>query len=77
MSENQRTVLAECIAEEGRIYSQRVIASDQEWREKLEAEGVTFIDVDREPVRAACEAVYTRFPEWSEGLYERIQRELN
>ncbi len=77
MSENQRTILAECIAEEGRIYSQRVIASDQEWREKLEAEGVTFIDVDREPFRAACEAVYTRFPEWSEGLYERIQRELN
>lgn len=77
MSENQRTILAECIAEEGKIYSERVIASDQEWREKLEAEGVTFIDVDREPFRAACEAVYTKFPEWSDGLYERIKNELN
>lgn len=73
MSENQQKILEECIAEEGRIYSEGVIASEQDWREKLEAEGVTFTDVDRAPFKEECASVYTKFPEWSDGLYERIQ----
>lgn len=77
MSDNQRAVLEECVAEEGKIYSERVINDEQSWREKLEAEGVTFADVDREPFREACEAVYTKFPEWSDGLYEKVKAELN
>ncbi len=77
MSENQQAVLTECVAEEGKIYSERVITDEQEWRKKLEAEGVTFIDVDREPFRTACEAVYTKFPEWSDGLYDKVKGEMN
>lgn len=76
MSENQKKILEECIAEEGKVYSEGVIASEQEWREKLEAEGVTFTDVDRAPFKEACASVYSKFPEWSDGLYERIQETL-
>lgn len=76
MSENQQNILAECIEEEGKIYSEGVIASEQEWREKLEAEGVTFTDVDRAPFKDACTSVYTKFPEWSDGLYERVAEEM-
>lgn len=76
MSENQQEILTECIDEVGKRYSQGVIASEQEWRDKLEEAGVTFIDVDRTPFKEACATVYTKFPEWTEGLYDRIQGEM-
>lgn len=73
MSENQQNILMECIEEEGTIYSEGVIAAEQSWREKLETEGVTFIDVDRAPFKETCASVYTTaFPEWSDGLYETV-----
>lgn len=76
MSENQQNILMECIEEQGRIYSEGVVASEQEWREKLEAEGVVFTDVDRAPFKEACASVYTKFPEWTDGLYDRILSEM-
>lgn len=73
LSENQQNILEECIAEQGKIYSEGVIASEQEWRAKLEEDGVTFIEVDRTPFKEACASVYTdAFPEWSDGLYETV-----
>lgn len=72
MSASQQSVLEECIKEVGMTYSENVIASEQEWREKLESEGVVFTDVDREPFREASASVYTKFPEWSDGLYDTI-----
>ena len=73
MTEEQQTALTECIEEEGKIYSENVLGSEQEYREKLEAEGVTFIDVDRAPFQELCQSVYTKFPEWSDGLLETVQ----
>lgn len=72
MSQNQQQILMECIEEEGKIYSQSVMDSEQEWRAKLEEEGVVFTEVDREPFKEATAAVYTKFPEWSDGLYETV-----
>jgi len=34
------------------------------------------IEVDTAPFQALTAPVYSQFPEWSEGLYERIQAEL-
>lgn len=76
MSADQQAVLQECVDEIGTSYSEGVIASEQEWREKLEAEGVTFTDVDRAPFKDACASVYTKFPEWTDGLYDRILEEM-
>lgn len=76
MSENQQNILAECIDEVGKNYSEGVIASEKEWREKLESEGVVFTDVDREPFKEACVKVYDMFPEWSDGLYETVQEAM-
>ena len=73
LSEEQQTVLTECIEEQGKIYSEDVLGSEQEYREKLEAEGVTFIDVDRAPFQEMCQSVYSKFPEWSDGLLETVQ----
>lgn len=44
--------------------------------EKMKEAGVEVIEVDRAPFKALAEKVYTQFPEWSPGLYEKIQAEL-
>lgn len=41
--------------------------------EELTAEGITFVQADQEAYREATEEFYTLFPEWSEGLYERVR----
>ena len=76
MSAGQQAVMEECIKEVGESYSNSVIASEKDWRAKLEAEGVVFTDVDREPFKEACASVYSKFPEWSEGLYETIEASM-
>ncbi len=45
--------------------------------EKMKEAGVEIIDVDRAPFKALAEKVYTQFPEWSPGLYDKIKAELN
>ena len=76
MSAGQQAVMEECIKEVGESYSNSVIASEKDWRAKLEAEGVVFTDVDREPFKEACAGVYSKFPEWSDGLYETIEASM-
>lgn len=73
LSENQQTILAEEIHKEGAKYSQSVLASETGWREKLEAKGVTFYDVDTDAFAKKTESVYTKFPKWSAGLYEEVK----
>ena len=41
-------------------------------------EGVTFLDFDKEPaIEYAQTHVEEKFPEWSEGLYQRANDFLN
>jgi TRAP-type C4-dicarboxylate transport system substrate-binding protein len=63
-------------AEGSKICAERAVASETDWRKKMEAEGVIFTEVDIKAFQDACAVVYTKFPEWSPGLYERIKNEL-
>lgn len=55
-----------------------IMASEQEWIAKFEAEGVTVNRVvDIEAFREATAVVYRRFPEWSDGLYEKVRQILD
>lgn len=76
MSDEQQKILAECIAEQGKIYSEKILASEQGYREKLTSEGVTFFEVDRQPFMELSKATYTKFPEWSNGLLETVRENM-
>lgn len=72
--------LQELIREEFQIGGDRVTVATVENEPKIQAElealGVTFVEAD---VKAYAEAVvpfYSRFPEWSDGLYEQVQAVL-
>lgn len=57
----------------GEEESKLAVEQEPEYRKKLEKKGVTFVEVDTQAFKKATEVVYTRFPEWSPGLYEEIQ----
>lgn len=76
MSPEQQKILTEEVAWGGNEATKRVAESESVWRKKLEAEGVVFNDVDVAAFAKACQVVYTQFPAWTPGLYERVQAEL-
>ena len=55
-----------------------MLNSQEEWIATLESEGVTFNrEVDVAAFQAATADVYTKFPEWSEGLYDQVRSILD
>ncbi|MGY9047615.1 MAG: C4-dicarboxylate TRAP transporter substrate-binding protein [Rhodobacterales bacterium] len=72
--------VVEMLHETGReagLYSQEVAAEqDAKILEEMKAAGVTVTYPDTAPFKAAAMKVYVEFPEWSEGLYEKIQAQL-
>lgn len=76
MPADLQTMLVEEVKLAGEETSRIVAQSEEEWMAKLEAEGAIFNDVDVEAFKQATEVVYTKFPEWSDGLFERIKGEL-
>ena len=76
MTPEQQKILTEEVAWGGKEATKRVADSESEWRKKLEAEGVVFNDVDLDNFANACQVVYTQFPAWTPGLYERVKAEL-
>lgn len=50
-----------------------LLEAEKETIEKMKAEGVTVIEVDRALFREASKNTYTKFPEWTPGLYEKLQ----
>lgn len=69
--------LIEDTAHDAGLYSQKVVTElDNDMIAKMKAEGVTVVTPDVAAFRAATKAVYTQFPTWTPGLYDRIQKEL-
>ena len=69
--------LIEKTAFDAGIYSQELAAkNDAELLEKFKKQGVEVIYPDTAPFREKSKAVYSQFPEWSDGLYEKIQEQL-
>lgn len=78
LPENIQTALSEEAVSAGVYMTDLMLNSEEDWIAKLEAEGVTFNrDVDIAAFREATAVVYTKFPDWSDGLYERVRAILD
>lgn len=68
------------IDEAGHSYPPQAIINvegvEQEYIDKLEAQGVTITEVDKAPFMKAAKSTPDQFPEWSDGLYDAVQKEL-
>lgn len=66
-------ILVEEFVAAGNEQTAEVMALEDELRSELETEhGVTFVEADHDAYVEAARDWYTRFPEWPDGLYERI-----
>lgn len=78
LPEDIQTALSEEAVAAGVYMTDLMLNSEEEWIGKLEAEGVTFNrDVDVAAFQDATADVYTKFPDWSEGLYDRVRTILD
>lgn len=57
----------------GDVMNEMVMSADAETIEKLKEAGVTVNEVDVAAFRAAVEGIYSEFPEWTPGLFDKIQ----
>ena len=71
--EDQRILLEEAETA-GEIITALSLDREQGFREKLEANGVTFVtDVDRQALKAKTKVVYSQIKQWTPGLYDKVQ----
>jgi tripartite ATP-independent transporter DctP family solute receptor len=77
LPEEQMKIIDETAYEAG-LYSQKIAAEeDAATIQKMKDAGVEVIEVDKAPFKEMTRKVYDQFPEWTPGLYEQIQAELN
>ncbi len=78
MPEDLQDILVEAAEEAGLYMADLVNEGQEEFRASLEAQGVTFVDdVDVASFREATASVYDAFPDWSDGLHDRIRALLD
>ncbi len=78
MPDDIQAIFNEEALKTGAFMTDLMLGSQEEWIARLEAEGVTFNrDVDVAAFQAATAEVYTKFPDWSEGLYEKVRAILD
>jgi TRAP-type transport system periplasmic protein len=76
LTEEERTILVEAF-EMGRADNlKETLKAEGDFVDLLKAEGVNFNKVDSEAFLKAAAPVYTRFPQWTPGIYDRILAEL-
>lgn len=74
LSDENKKVFDEVLTEAGVIYSDDNKALNEEVRDKLVNEyGMQIDEVDLDAFKEATEVVYTKFPEWSDGLRETVR----
>jgi len=68
-------ILLEEFEKFGAEESKFAIEQDTEWKKKLEASGAKFVtDVNIAAFKEASKVTYTKFNNWTPGLYEKIQQ---
>lgn len=78
MPEDIQAIIAEEAIAAGAFMTDLMLNSEEDWIARLEAEGVTFNrDVDVAAFQAATAEVYTKFPDWSEGLHDEVRAILD
>ncbi len=76
LSEEQQKILVEEAEKFAQLASARILDTEKSLVEQMKKEGVVFNDVDPEPFRQLTKVVYTKFPEWTPGLYDRVSEIL-
>lgn len=78
MPEDIQTIIAQEAITTGAFMTNLMLNSQEEWIAKLEGEGVTFNrDVDVAAFQESTADVYTKFPDWSDGLYASVRAILD
>lgn len=75
LSEENQKILVETFEKYSRIYAEKGLELQQEYIDKMKAEGVTFVypsDADKTAMADAAAEAMASFPELSEGLSDRI-----
>jgi tripartite ATP-independent transporter DctP family solute receptor len=72
LSEDDRKLISEVFSAAGDYIDEESGKNEQQWIQKLEAEGVTVTNVDKEPFIMRTSLVLEKYPEWKE-LYDKIQ----
>lgn len=66
-------ILKEAAVEVGEWQTEQVLGQEKDLRQKMESEGITFVDTDVEAFRAAVQPVYKKWESrWGKDLYDRI-----
>lgn len=73
-----QNIINEEAVKTGGFMTNLMLNSQEEWISKLEAEGVTFNrNVDIPAFQKITADVYTKFPDWSDGLYGKVRAILD
>ena len=76
LSENQRTIIQEEFDAGAKYNNDVTVELQEEYRVKLEELGVKFNEVDLPSFNVETAKVFSKFPKWTPGIYEEIQKEL-
>ncbi|MBS1210555.1 MAG: siaP [Proteobacteria bacterium] len=71
-----KKALTESANEAGDFMTKTILQTEKETIEKMKKEGVTVIEVDKKAFRDAAKPTYSHFPEWTPGLYDKVQSYL-
>lgn len=78
MPQDIQEIMSEEALAAGTYMTDLMLNSREDWITKLEGEGVTFVrDVDVPAFQAKTAIVYSKFPDWSDGLYENVRAILD
>ncbi|GAA6207549.1 C4-dicarboxylate TRAP transporter substrate-binding protein [Cognatishimia sp. WU-CL00825] len=78
LPDDVQAIMNEEAIKTGAFMTDLMLNSQEEWISKLEAEGVTFNrDVDVAAFQDATADVYSKFPDWSDGLYGKVRAILD
>jgi TRAP-type C4-dicarboxylate transport system substrate-binding protein len=76
LTEEEQTILVEEFEKGMEENLAETIKAEEEMAELLKAEGVTFHEVDSDAFLAAAAPVFTKFDNWTPGIYDQILVEL-
>lgn len=76
LTEEEQTILVEEFEKGKEDNLAETIKAESEFVDLLKAEGVNFNEVDSAAFLKAAAPVYTKFPQWTPGVYEAILEEL-
>lgn len=78
LPEDIQSIMSEEALAAGEFMTSQMLESQEEWIAKLEAEGISFNrDVDTAAFQKKTASVYSEFPAWSEGLYDKVRSILD